>query len=357
MRTTSHARGSAWAVLAGTVACTHVVESPRVHERGSAAPRGPELTAGRFHSCAIRCGGRVWCWGSALYLGQPDDAEQQFPVEVPIFGARSVVAGADRTCAIVGDEGTIACWGPLPPRGGADPRLPRSRGLSPAEVGVETATELSLGPRDSCAIVGSGDEPRAVCWGHDTGVGMELRPGFYEPTAPVEHFSSSHWGRCAQRGTALECWTDVPSLEGVDQLAEEHPITERLALGPRGSCRVTAERRVVCSRGPGRGAVVDDPRLADVVSVHAGLEGFCSLDAQGAVYCWDLSGDGGELEVRRVPFEHPVRAIALGFTHGCGVTTRDELLCWGSNRYGQLGDGTVDDSASPVPVVLPERCS
>lgn len=35
---------------------------------------------------------------------------------------------------------------------------------------------------------------------------------------------------------------------------------------------------------------------------------------------------------------------------GCAISTEDKLLCWGSNTYGQIGDGTTKDSES-TPVV------
>lgn len=353
MRTMFHARGFAWAVVVGLIACRHVALPNRGLERPLPAVRGPELATSWLHSCAIRCNGQVWCWGVARYLGQADDAERGLPVQVAVSGARAIVAGKDRTCAIVGDEGSVVCWGPLPLRGGPDPRLPRSTSTAPAEVGVKWARELSLDQWDSCAIRG---DSRAVCWGQDTGVGMQHLTGFYWPSSPVEHFSTSYVGRCMQyAGGRLECWTDNPELNRLEQTVAAYPITEALALGPHGFCQITAERRVACSRGPGQVLVVDEPRLADITSLHVGGVGFCAVDAQGSVYCWDHRRDNAAL-LRQVRFEHPVRAISLGYHHGCGVTTSGEILCWGSNRRGLLGDGTVDDSVIPVPVAFPEQC-
>jgi hypothetical protein len=361
MRPTCHARGFTWAVLVGLIACRHAALPNRGLERPLPATRGPELAASWLHSCAIRCNGQVWCWGAARYLGQADDAERRVPVEVAVSGARAIVAGRDRTCAIVGDERSVVCWGPLPFRGGADPRLPRSTSTAPAEVGLKWATELSLDRWDSCAILGyggsSGRGSPAVCWGQDTGIGWEHLTGFYWPSAPVEHFSTSYVGRCTQHaGGRLDCWTDNPELERLNHTLATYPITGALALGPHGFCRITAQRRVACSRGPDQVLVVDDPRLADITSLHVGRVGFCAVDARGSVHCWDHRRDNAAL-LRRVPFEHPVRAISLGWNHGCGVTTSGEILCWGANRHGQLGDGTVDDSVIPVPVAFPEQCS
>tara|TARA_B100001173_G_scaffold312091_1_gene331607 strand:+ start:2799 stop:4841 length:2043 start_codon:yes stop_codon:yes gene_type:complete len=45
--------------------------------------------------------------------------------------------------------------------------------------------------------------------------------------------------------------------------------------------------------------------------------------------------------------------IAVGDSHGCSIVNYGSLKCWGSNQYGQLGDGTNTDRNSPVMVNFP----
>jgi len=35
--------------------------------------------------------------------------------------------------------------------------------------------------------------------------------------------------------------------------------------------------------------------------------------------------------------------FSAGALHSCGITTSAVLKCWGSNQYGQLGDGSTND--------------
>jgi alpha-tubulin suppressor-like RCC1 family protein len=42
------------------------------------------------------------------------------------------------------------------------------------------------------------------------------------------------------------------------------------------------------------------------------------------------------------------RQVSAGGVHTCGVTTGNRLYCWGSNDYGQLGDGTTTQHLTPV---------
>jgi hypothetical protein len=87
----------------------------------------------------------------------------------------------------------------------------------------------------------------------------------------------------------------------------------------------------------------------------------CARDGRGQVFCWGRSGVGYRPDGPRVPvvWRSPVRlslrapavSIAVGFWHSCALLEDDSVWCWGSNVYGQLGDGTQVDSAVPVRVV------
>lgn len=85
-------------------------------------------------------------------------------------------------------------------------------------------------------------------------------------------------------------------------------------------------------------------------SITAGPGHFCALDTSGAAWCW---GDNafGQLGVTpaacgggicsAVPVAvqggHTFRQISAGIAHTCGVTTANQVYCWGSTAYGRLG--------------------
>lgn len=51
------------------------------------------------------------------------------------------------------------------------------------------------------------------------------------------------------------------------------------------------------------------------------------------------------LQVQAAEPADRIRQISMGEHHACAVTFGGELLCWGDNRNGQIGDGTVGDKA------------
>lgn len=42
--------------------------------------------------------------------------------------------------------------------------------------------------------------------------------------------------------------------------------------------------------------------------------------------------------------------MSTGYYHTCGITPDHQAYCWGSNQFGALGDGTMTDHSTPVPV-------
>ena len=53
-----------------------------------------------------------------------------------------------------------------------------------------------------------------------------------------------------------------------------------------------------------------------------------------------------------LPLGKSAVSISAGSYHSCAVLDDGSLRCWGSNEFGQLGDGTSIERTSPVSVDL-----
>lgn len=104
---------------------------------------------------------------------------------------------------------------------------------------------------------------------------------------------------------------------------------------------------------------------SDLVELAGGAGRVCGRDSAGSVYCWGRTGCGAEPgsppgpctrarwdSPAEMALVRPAIRIVSGTNHTCALLDDDSLWCWGSNFHGQLGDGTREDSATPVRVVL-----
>ncbi len=144
-----------------------------------------------------------------------------------------------------------------------------------------------------------------------------------------------------------------------------------LSAGTRHTCGIDTDGRLWCWGANDAGQLGDgthhdrrEPHVVPVdlrfADVSAGTTHTCGVALDGRLWCWgrndagqlgnpDMSADGAALPV---PVTGDLRfsRVAAGAVHTCAVTVEGAALCWGSNRAGELGTGTLDPSPLPARV-------
>lgn len=141
-----------------------------------------KLSVSRSHTCVIRAGGVVSCWGSNSggECGVPPSNNGVTPVDVSLPNAATAVAAGDgHTCALLTD-GTVRCWG-YNNYGQTTGAIPEGEALRTPDLGGMTAKGIIAGDDHSCAVLADGS---VRCWGRGNNgqLGNGLRS---DATTPV----------------------------------------------------------------------------------------------------------------------------------------------------------------------------
>jgi alpha-tubulin suppressor-like RCC1 family protein len=265
------------------------------------------VAAGSSHTCAVRAGGGVSCWGAngSGQLGNGTTNPQSTPVSVvnpdgtALVGVTGITAGRFHTCATRVD-GTARCWGSNGGRLGTGSTSPSSSPFAVTVTNLSDAVSVSAGDRHTCATRVNGG---VRCWG------------------------SNHFGQLGI-GTA-------------DDGAHATPADVRSADG-------SALNEVVLAAGGG---------------FHT-----CVLRTNGQVRCWgnndfgQVTGDGTATESRPSPTTVSgiggAVVLALGTFHSCARRADGDIRCWGRNTNGQLGNlSTTTNPPDPATVVDRRVCN
>jgi hypothetical protein len=354
-----------------------------------------QLTAGAYHTCALRESGGVACWGDNQYgeLGDGTHANRSRPVSVPgISDAISLSAGYGFTCAVRRDA-SVACWGSN--SCGEQGRVGEGTSVPTQVPGVNGAVEVSGGNCHNCARLSSGS---VYCWGEDTygqiGNGVmygdppalptlvmdmanatSVRVGFDHSCALRTNGSVSCWGNNTTRqlGDGTEISRAVPtSVIGLPDLTDATMRGVAIGAGVDFSCVLTSSgARCWGANGSaqlGLAATTSWDGLAPTVvagtagatMLSIGSRGCfgCVLGAGGVVSCWGCNAEGqlANASTTPTPTAAPISgvpaasALAVGGTHACVLAADGTVWCWGGNASGQLGIGSGLPSSPPAQV-------
>ena len=305
------------------------------------------ITTGSWHSCALHEDGTISCWGRNEYgqLGNGTDKSSLVPVQVlGITDATTITTSYYHSCALHQDA-TISCWG-----NNWDGQLGNGTNTDsfvPVQVwGITDATVITAGSWHSCALHQDGT---ISCWGWSSGTRLGtalVRKDIYRSFVPVQilgitdatAITSGSWHSCAlhQDGT-ISCW-------GWNNYGQ-------LGNGTGGN---DGERNL---------EPVGVISISDAIAITTGNLHSCALHEDGTISCWGSNWDrqlgngtgGNEGDLTFVPGGvlgiTDATAITADWGHSCALHEDGTISCWGSNNYGQLGNGTRNRSFVPVQVL------
>ena len=382
------------------------------------------ITSGYMHACALLKSGQIKCWGAGIngQLGNNSIKSQKTPVFVANIGgnhpkATAIAAGARTTCAIINkggfiQNGDMECWGANTYGQVGDSTT--TKRLIPTQVqGLTTGvTAISMGTQHTCAITNGdmkcwGDNThgqlgiqsasninptpqkvdtlptgvkaisavnshtcainsngRTQCWGlNDTGQ-LGTRVPVNEAHAPINTdlpigsstilsqgndsaFSCAATNSAQITTSQLDATANTVSLTNVGHSASSFNTIDLSSRGITSNCASTLDSRALCnftydgtsSRGDGAISVTDNHNKTTIFPFH--------IKKSGKAVCWGYNrfgqlGDDSTTN-RNIPvdvhgIDQAVIQVVTGRYHSCALLKNHSVMCWGDNTYGQLGN-------------------
>ena len=174
------------------------------------------------------------------------------------------------------------------------------------------------------------------------------------------------WGENSDGRLGDGMWADTAVPVDVRHLTSG---VAAISAGGNHTCALTTTGGVKCwgrnTEGElGDGTTVTSKLPVDVTGLSTGVAAIsaggahtCVLTDSGGVKCWGDGREGqlgnGAISTSSTPVDvvgltSGVTAISAGDAHTCAITDEDFVKCWGYNRYGQLGDASTTTSLTPV---------
>jgi alpha-tubulin suppressor-like RCC1 family protein len=278
-----------------------------------------QLAAGGLHTCGLRDNGIVECWGK-------NDKGQSNPPADRRFN--QITAGDSHSCGLQNDPnaGVPHCWGD------------NTYGIV-TDVPQVAFQKLAAGGFHTCGLLLDGT---AMCWGQNADGQCNVVPGevYIDIAAGKQH-------SCAVRQDhTLYCWGE----NECDQTG--YPggnIWERVWAGEEYSCALDNLGEITCwGSAPTAGCdytegTLDvpptDPKDFDEPWVYADMSAgpyhACGLTTRQEVFCWGQAGQGATDINDDFLYVNVSAGGGYGGEHTCALTTSNDILCEGFDTWGQ----------------------
>jgi alpha-tubulin suppressor-like RCC1 family protein len=311
--------------------------------------------AGYYHSCAIKTGGSLWCWGANFFgaLGVGDTMSHLLPTRVGTDSdwARLEV-GYDHTCAQKTD-GTLWCWGSTTKGqfGGAR----TADALSPVSLGH--VRSFTVGSGHTCYV-----DDRGALW--CSGQNDDGQAGFPGSISATPVMTDGNWSQlfgyryhlCGIDTTGnMSCWGDGHYGQLGDGAMRDRQAPVAVPGGPWQTAGLAGDWTLAISGGQlyswglGRSSpFMYAPGTWSTVTggdIHA-----CGIES-GGTYCFGGNNHGqlgtGDTNDRNVPTSvtGSFSGLAAGQFFTCGWNTTD-VACTGDNYNGEIGNGGLTDTST-----------
>ena len=302
--------------------------------------------SGYAHTCARKRTGELFCWGknSQGQLGIGRTGDRATPVHVETLGADVATIGMGRNhgCAHKTD-GTLWCWGKNSQgQLGDGTRERRAEPVQVVSLG-EIVAEVSSGTNSdsTCAVDNGG---YTWCWGKNSQ---------------------------GQLGDGTTRSRSTPTMIATDANGDAFNGVTDVCVGKQHACGRRSSGEVWCWGSDSHGQLGDDHRRrsqrrpvrvalsgdAQLYGLSCGSEHTCALLSDGSLECWGSNRDGqlgdGSFRSRRTPvavtgLEAPVEKLTLASRHSCAIERDGQIWCWGRDSQDVLFPGR----RSNVPVAL-----
>ncbi|MDR6880987.1 S-layer homology domain-containing protein [Bacillus sp. 3255] len=322
------------------------------------------VASGAYHTLALDQDGIVWAWGDNFF-GELGYGYDQNRLNTPIMATNSnwhitqIAAGFDFSLALK-DDGTVLTWGLID----SDPATMYSAITTNTQdihkfpvliTGLDHVAQITAGSSHAIALK---DDGSVYTWGNNTSGQLGVGTGYDGKT----------WNRVFPSHVS-----DLPEIAGIGAgsnftfaIDQEGMLwawgnNSYSQLGDKTLNNQAAPVQTQVNEWlnppvvkPGEGTVLmKAPKVQNLTA----SESDTFLIQNNRLYGWGSNtfgqlGDGthtSAISPKALSMDG-IAAIESGDTHIVAVKQDETLWTWGQNFFGQLGDGTTTPGASPVQV-------